>query len=265
MGWDVVQIGLRHNLPVYDIYATAKACGERLRRNIMLVAYTKYKYDNINNIISQVDYSEYELGRFRFDESDEYLKMVVEHYEAKNIYKTIEAKKLKDVLFENCCRSTFIRDATEPWALYEFLDDEFDVRIFEENIDLSVYYWCRWSNFYRSFLYEGESTFNLLKYREEVIERARLFGCNQIIYCADQGPGEFICNKMNLKSEDLLSYVRNNEYIDDYFLGEHNEKSEIETFKREALHINFSDYVNENLHLKHNQWIDVVFDNVEYP
>ena len=30
MGWDVVQIGLRHNLPVQDPFATAKEVAKRM-------------------------------------------------------------------------------------------------------------------------------------------------------------------------------------------------------------------------------------------
>ena len=33
MGWDVVQIGLRHNLPVHDPFATAKEVAKRMKIN----------------------------------------------------------------------------------------------------------------------------------------------------------------------------------------------------------------------------------------
>lgn len=38
MGWDVVQIGLRHNLPIDDPMATAKEIATRMKQNIRLVA-----------------------------------------------------------------------------------------------------------------------------------------------------------------------------------------------------------------------------------
>ena len=34
MGWDVVQIGLRHNLPAHDPFATAKEVAKRMNRNV---------------------------------------------------------------------------------------------------------------------------------------------------------------------------------------------------------------------------------------
>lgn len=45
MGWDVVQIGLRHNLPVNDPFATAKEVAKRMNRNVRLVYRNEYEYD----------------------------------------------------------------------------------------------------------------------------------------------------------------------------------------------------------------------------
>lgn len=52
MGWDVVQIGLRHDLPVNDPFATAKEVAKRMRQNIRLVYRNEYEYDMANNIVS---------------------------------------------------------------------------------------------------------------------------------------------------------------------------------------------------------------------
>lgn len=51
MGWDVVQIGLRHSLPVHDPFATAKEIAKRMNRNIRLVYRNKYKYDKEKNVV----------------------------------------------------------------------------------------------------------------------------------------------------------------------------------------------------------------------
>ena len=50
MGWDVVQIGLRHNLPVHDPFATAKEVAKRMNRNVRLVYRNEYEYDKENNV-----------------------------------------------------------------------------------------------------------------------------------------------------------------------------------------------------------------------
>ena len=55
MGWDVVQIGLRHNLPVNDPFATAKEVAKRMNRNVRLVYRNEYEYDKENNVVREVN------------------------------------------------------------------------------------------------------------------------------------------------------------------------------------------------------------------
>jgi hypothetical protein len=55
MGWDVVQIGLRHNLPIYDPFAIAKEVAKRMNQNIKLVYRNKYMYDKEKNVISEAN------------------------------------------------------------------------------------------------------------------------------------------------------------------------------------------------------------------
>ena len=55
MGWDVVQIGLRHNLPVHDPFATAREVAKRMNRNIRLIYENKYEYDSEKNAGSVLD------------------------------------------------------------------------------------------------------------------------------------------------------------------------------------------------------------------
>ena len=44
----------------------------------------------------------------------------------------------------------------------------------------------------------------LQEYRMQVYERAKVFGCEQVIYCADQGPTESIYDGMDMGAEELL-------------------------------------------------------------
>lgn len=60
MGWDVVEIGLKHNLPVNDPLATAKEVAKRMKQNIRLVGH---------GLI--------EPGQFEVDDSKGYLEMMV--------------------------------------------------------------------------------------------------------------------------------------------------------------------------------------------
>ena len=51
MGWDVVQIGLRHNLPVDDAFAMVQEVARRMNRNIRLVYMNRYEYDVAKNVV----------------------------------------------------------------------------------------------------------------------------------------------------------------------------------------------------------------------
>ena len=51
MGLDIVQIGLRHNLPVDNPFATAEEVAKRMRRNIKLVYRNSFEYEIKNNIV----------------------------------------------------------------------------------------------------------------------------------------------------------------------------------------------------------------------
>ena len=53
MGWDVVEIGLKHNLPVNDPFATAQEVAKRMKQNIRLVYRKEYEYDIANNVVSE--------------------------------------------------------------------------------------------------------------------------------------------------------------------------------------------------------------------
>lgn len=46
-----MQIGLRHNLPVHDPFATAKEIAKRMNRNIRLAYRNEYKYDKEKNVL----------------------------------------------------------------------------------------------------------------------------------------------------------------------------------------------------------------------
>lgn len=57
MGWDVVAIGLKHDLPVDDPLATAQAVARRMNTNIRLVYENKFIYDEKSNTVTyNMDY-----------------------------------------------------------------------------------------------------------------------------------------------------------------------------------------------------------------
>ena len=71
MGWDVVEIGLRHNLPVDDLHATAKEVAKRMNKNIRLVYRNEYEYDKEKNVVREAKGDEFiELGKYEVNNSN---------------------------------------------------------------------------------------------------------------------------------------------------------------------------------------------------
>ena len=66
MGWDVVEIGLRHDLPVHDPFAMAKEVAKRMKQNIRLVYRKEYEYDIVKNVVRESkDYELIELTTYK--------------------------------------------------------------------------------------------------------------------------------------------------------------------------------------------------------
>ena len=102
----------------------------------------------------------------------------------------------------------------------------------------------------------------------QVYERAKAFGCEQVIYCADQGPTELIYDDMDKGAEELLAYVHTRRYLDD---SSWIETEDQEIWRRDGLHIQYADYFKGNIPWREGVWIEVVFDDfsdlkeAEYP
>ena len=77
MGWDVVEIGLKHDLPVNDPFATAQEVAKRMKQNIRLVYRKEYEYDIANNVVSEAKvYELIELGKYEVNNSIDYLNII---------------------------------------------------------------------------------------------------------------------------------------------------------------------------------------------
>ena len=145
MGWDVVQIGLRHNLPVHDPFATAKEVAKRMERNIKLVYRNEYEYDIEKNIVSEVnEYELIELRKFEVNKSNNYLQMIVSDYQARQIQELVGIEKLRTATFASVFAELILSDLEDSFELYEIEDEEIYIRIFKENVDLDVSVVERW-------------------------------------------------------------------------------------------------------------------------
>ena len=91
-------------------------------------------------------------------------------------------------------------------------DDYAHIILFEDLVDLGLVE-CpfRWFGFLRNFV-EHEADIEsdtycreaLDRFRESISEYAKLFGCEKVMYIADQGPGEFILYQCEKNGADSM-------------------------------------------------------------
>ena len=150
MGWDVVEIGLRHDLPV-DAIATAQEVAKRMKQNVRLVYRNEFEYDIENNVVSISKGPDFiEIGKYEVNYSKDYLKMIASNYQANKIQELVGIDKLRKATFASDFAEFIIDDLEDAFELYEIVSDEVDIRIFKENVDLDVYIGERWKNWERA-------------------------------------------------------------------------------------------------------------------
>ena len=264
MGWDVVEIGLRHNLPVNDPFATAKEVAKRMKKNIRLVYQNEYEYDSANNVVRKVEgYELIELGKFEENDSEDYLQMTVSDYQAHHILESVGIEKLRQATFEGEYADLILDDIEDSFELYEIeggKDNTYTyISIFKENVDLDVYVDGRWSCWEDAFHSSSQEDREWLhNYRMQIYNRAKMFGCQEVIICSDQGPTGMIYNNMHYSADNLKEYARSFQYLKDTTWLEEWEKEE---WKKNAKHIVFSVFFQNQLNLSGEDFVEVIFDD----
>ena len=262
MGWDVVEIGLRHDLPVHDPLATAQEVGKRMKQNIRLVYRNEYEYDIANNIVSTPKSPDLiELGKYEVNNSRDYLQMIVSNYQANQIRELAGMDKLRKATYADESAELIIDDLEEPFELYELEDrkENLLIYIFNENVTLDVSVIERWPTWKDAF--QQPSSRNkkwLLDYRMKIYHQAKLFGCSEVIICADQGPGMWIYDNANYSADKLKEYARSYQYLQESTWVEESKKEE---WKKHAKHIMFSSVFQNQLILSDEDWVEVIYDD----
>ena len=260
MGWDVVEIGLRHNLPVNDPFETAKEVAKRMNQNVRLVYRNEYVYDSAKNVVSRAEgYELIELGKFEVNKSKDYLQMTVSDYQAHKILESVGIEKLRQATFASVVES-ILCDIESSFELYEIEGGKDDVyiRLFKENVDLDVSVIERWRTWEYAFHQSGKYRKWLSNYRMQIYKQAKMFGCKEVIICADQGPTMEIYDRANYSSDDLKEYAQSYQYLKDDTWVEDWEK---EDWKKNAKHIMFSSYFQDQLNLSGEDFVEVIFDD----
>ena len=85
-----------------------------------------------------------------------------------------------------------------------------------------------------------------------------MFGCEEVIICSDQGPTMLIFDNMEYPADKLKEYAQSFQYLKDTTWEEESEK---EDWKKNAKHITFSSYFQNQLNLSNEAFVDVIFDD----
>ena len=261
MGWDVVEIGLKHNLPVNDPFATAQEVAKRMKQNIRLVCRNEYEYDSAQNVVREAKGDEFiELGKYEVNNSKDYLQMIASDYQANQILETVGEDKLRNIAFTNVAES-ILDDIEDTFELYEIEGGKEDVyiRIFKENVDLDVSVIERWRTWEYAFRLSGKYREWLQNYRMQIYRQAKMFGCQEVIICSDQGPTIEIFDRMNYSADDLKEYARSYQYLNDDTAWV--DEIEKEEWKKNAKHIMFSSYFKNQLNLSGEDFVEVIYDD----
>lgn len=257
MGRDVIQIGLNHNLPVHDRTATAKGLSKRLNTNIRLLARVDYKYDEVNNTVIDFCDDDIILGEFKINENDDFLNVYACRYVAEMILQQIGLKRLQELSTPDSAPESVLEDLYG--AFYEMENPDFLIYIYEENVELDVSIVERYTS-WESWIIRNEAPYKdwVRKYREQIHERAKVFGCKEVIICADEGPTSEIYGKMNIPSQELKKYALEAKYYDDYCSAYPDRKYD---FNPTHKIIDFPSYFCETIDFANIKYIDVVFDD----
>ena len=262
----MVQLGLKHDLPIDDPQATAQVLARRMGCDVQVGYYKYCEYDEAEQRVYSIPSAFVPLGTpHRGGSSAPSLRLVIGNYWADELNQRIAPYGLSEIDFEETWIRSFLLEGGNDYQLYTLESDDnedgnaIEIRIFKETVNLALYAVERWSAWARHFeSTDEEHWLRLQEYRMQVYERAKVFGCEQVLYFADQGPTELIYDDMDKGAEELLAYVHTRRYLDD---SSWIEPEDQEIWRRDGLHIQYADYFKGNIPWREGVWIEVVFDD----
>ncbi|MBD5272292.1 MAG: hypothetical protein HDS42_03325 [Bacteroides sp.] len=251
MGWDIVAIGINHNLPVEDPNKTAERISSLVDGPISVGYYESWMYKPDVNKIIESEYEWIEISKINSSKQGYVVFFSIENYCARKIYRDL-ADKIDSVEFENeDQRNWFMGEAKdEPFALYEFESQSgpyFDLRIFKEIVDFNYDFPGRWFQFVRTLKKPNDipNKENILEFRKHIFRQLKACGCNEAYYFADQGPGELLYNILDKPAKEWIDYLEKGEFISDG-------KPKI---------IEIPKHLDNSIQLSDNDWIDCFIDD----
>lgn len=190
MGWDINIIG-KHGLRVDDIKHTAEDLSQILQANI------KYGHETHDEFI---EYGEIKL------------------------YSNAPLYVLSEYSDTNACainNRNLIRLSLEPADSADDRCEIFYLSIYQEAFDLSFKndFFARWSGFYSHFREDGNTgtSCGLKEYRTLSKKYVKAFNCDKIYHIADQGPHQYIEDKLDSPWNEVLNYINTKQYEKDFY------------------------------------------------
>lgn len=218
MGQDVAFIGLGHKLPIDEPHEMVKMLAERMQRNIKLVARNDYHFFyDLMMLTSETDSEWIELDCVCMDDTDDYLMLIYNDYQAIQIQKLIGKERINRILYADSFSELCFKSLQEPdRILYELEDNDVYYRIYEHNVALSTYVIERWHWWSKEAMRGPHCCKAIHDYRRAVYEEATIFGCDEVMICSDQGTTIALCWSLEMTPDELKHYAKSNLFLENH-------------------------------------------------
>lgn len=208
MGVDIVSVGIRHKIRVKKPMELIEDVSRLFNANVQVI-YHNYKRKDVRIVLLD----------FKKDSATENLVLEIpecsylqQHTSSKcPIDADLQSELLAKELWEVLCNG---------YGYYEITgfseNKNYEIRIFRETTYLDMDSPYRWYGFIENFTMPKEYNYpGLDEYRTDIKKFAEKLGSEFVVYFPDQNQGELIFDKINLPSEELLSYINDRKFYGD--------------------------------------------------
>ena len=215
MGWDIVAIGLKHNLPIDNPFEIAEKFAPLFEKPIEVGYYVEWEYDIRHNLIYTSESFNWKVLRtINSEKNGKPIKMEIVGKCAKIIYERLDKKVSRINFKDQDDYDCFLAPIFNPYCLYDFdsPDEYIGLRVFTEIVEFDQNINLRWFRFQDLFREPYQKVKNVIDPLRDYINRqSEIAGCSQIFYFPDQGYGERLMDEMNQPSDVWINYLNSRE------------------------------------------------------
>lgn len=262
MGVDVVEIGVRHRLPVHDQKKLAREFATIFNTNVKVVAHNEFEYDEAANKVVESTTGEHfiPLYEVKLDDTSQYIRLNVVDYQKKQIRNRLTATQLKTLSFASPEVKELFEESWDEIYEANFIkrnnrDDDWDYSwfyIYREHIEIPCYIPGRWHLFIDYFK-EPNLLYLIKIHREKINHLAKRFGCSHVIYCSSQTVSSRILDNMSMSPASLLTYTKTSSFI---------EAGEQKEYEKSRV-ISLNAFLKGDEHLADDEYIEAIIDDLE--